>query len=56
MLAIIALILALFSWFEHGIEAANVPTWIDSYALAVLAIAALAAHQFWPTWRRPPVQ
>lgn len=56
MFAIIALILAILAWFEHGIKVANVPTWIDSYALAVLAIAALAAHLHWPTWRRPPTQ
>lgn len=54
MFAIIALVLALFAWFEHAIKAANVPAWIDSYALAVLSLAALAAHQFWPTLRRPP--
>ena len=54
MFAIVSLVLALFAWFEHGIKVTSVPAWIDSYALAVLALAALAAHLMWPTWRRPP--
>lgn len=53
MLAIVALILAVIAWFEHGAKVTGVPAWFDSYGLAVLALAALAAHLFWPTWRRP---
>jgi hypothetical protein len=53
MLAIIALVLFLLSWFLHGAQVANLPAWIDWQGLAILGLAAVAAHLMWPTWRRP---
>jgi hypothetical protein len=54
MFAIIGLILFIIAWFEHGSRATGVPAWFDWQSLALLGLAALAAHLFWPLWRRPP--
>lgn len=54
MFAIIALILFVLAWFEHGAHVTGMPAWFDSTGLMLLGLAALAAHGFWPLWRRPP--
>ena len=53
MLAILALVLFLLSWFLHGAAVSGMPTWINWTGLALLGLAAVAAHLVWP-WRRPP--
>lgn len=54
MLAVLALILFVVSWFEHGSAATGIPVWFDWQGVALLGLACVAAHLFWPSWRRPP--
>lgn len=52
MFAVLALVFALLSYILHGSQA-SVPVWFDWTAFLIAAVAALAAHLMWPTWRRP---
>ena len=54
MLAIAALILFVLAWFVHGAHVTGMPAWFDVTGLMLLGLAAVAAHLFWPPWRRPP--
>jgi len=52
--AVLALILFILAWFEHGSGATGIPVWFDWRSLVILGLAAVAAHLFWPMWRKPP--
>lgn len=51
MLAIIAAILFVLAWFEHGAKVTGVPAWFDWQGLALLGLVCVAADLFWPVWR-----
>ena len=58
MLAVIAAILFVVSWFEHGAKATGVPIWFNSEGLKIAGLVFLALSLIWhptiPVVRRQP--
>lgn len=56
MFAVLGLIFFILGWFENGTKATGMPSWFNVTGMALLGLACLAVHGFWPIWRgpRPP--